>query len=110
MSKKLPNNLNSNCNIPPTHGIHSVSHETFCVVLSLLGSVLSAPFHISYPFPYLLLFDAFIDLGCGLLVGPKQTDDTSPLWVQDVPILIPNHLVKLQDPVVGSGRGEDWGD
>lgn len=59
---------------------------------------------------YLLLFDAFIDLGCGFLVGPEQTDYTCPLRVQNIPILIPNHLVQLQDPVVGSRRGEDWGD
>lgn len=58
----------------------------------------------SYPFPYLLLFDAFIDLGCGLLVSPKQTDDTSPFWFQNVPIIVPNHLVQLQDPVVGSKK------
>lgn len=65
----------------------------------------------AYSCPYLLLFDALIDLGCCLLVGSKQTDDTSPFWVQDVPILVPNHLVQFQDPVGGSRRycsGEDW--
>ena len=66
--------------------------------------------HHCLPFPYLLFFNAFIDLGCGLLVGPKQTDDTSPFRVQDVPILIPNHLVQLQDSVQGRRRGKECGD
>lgn len=55
---------------------------------------------------YLLLFDAFIDLGCGLLVGPKKTDDVSSLRVQDVPVIISNNLVQFEDPGVGSNRGK----
>lgn len=58
---------------------------------------------------YLLLFNTFIDLGRGFFVGPKQTDHTGTLRVQNIPILIPNHLVQLQDPVMGNMRGEDWG-
>lgn len=50
---------------------------------------------------HLLLLDAFIDFDCGLLMGPKQTDYTRPLRVQNITILIPNHLVQLQDPVMG---------
>lgn len=59
---------------------------------------------------YLLLFNTFTDLGRGFFVGPKQTDHTGPLRVQNIPILIPNHLVQLQDPVMGNVRGEDRGD
>ena len=76
--------------ITSTHEILSLSCETVYVVL--------APSMI-FSSPYSLLFDALIDLGCCLLVGSKQTDDTGPFWVQDVPVLIPNHLVQLQDPV-----------
>lgn len=72
-------------------------HCKFCPSRPLLHCLL-------YPFAYLLLFDAFIDLGSRLLMGPKQTDDTRPLRVQNVPILIPNNLVQLQDPVLGEVR------
>lgn len=30
---------------------------------------------------------------------PEQADDAGPLWLQDVSIFIPDHLVQLQDPV-----------
>lgn len=63
----------------------------------------------SHLFSYLLLFDALVDLGCGLLVGPKQTDDTGPFRVQDVAILVADHLVQLQDPAERSGRLEVYG-
>lgn len=63
---------------------------------SFFSSSCSLP---SGAFAYLLLFDAFIDLGGGLLVRPEQADDTGPLWLQDVSIFIPDHLVQLQDPV-----------
>lgn len=58
----------------------------------------------SHLFPYLLFFDTLVDLGCGFLVGPKQTDDTGPFWVQDVPILVSNYLVQLQNPAKGTGE------
>lgn len=51
--------------------------------------------------PHLFLLDPFIDLHCGLLMGPKETDYTRPLRVQNITILIPNHLVQLQDPRMG---------
>lgn len=56
---------------------------------------------------YLLFFNAFIDLGCGFLVGSKQTDDISSLWVQDVPILIANDQVQLKDPGIRVGNTEE---
>lgn len=59
---------------------------------------------LSYLCLYLLLFDAVIDLCRSLLMGPKQTDDTGPLWLQDVPILIADNLVQFQDPGV-EGEG-----
>lgn len=58
----------------------------------------------SYLFSHLFLFDAFIDFGCGVLMGPEQTDNTGPLRFQDVTILVSNHLVQLEDPVVYEAR------
>ena len=52
---------------------------------------------------HLLLLDALVDLGGGLLVGPEQADDAGPLGVQDAPAAVPHHQVQLQDP---GGLGE----
>jgi len=43
-------------------------------------------------------------------VGPKQADDTSPLWVQDVSIIVSDNLVQLQDPGVERRGVKGWGD
>lgn len=56
---------------------------------------------------HLLLFDAFIDLGRRLLVGSEQADDAGPLRVQNIPVVISDHLVQLQDPVIGRGQDDD---
>lgn len=53
---------------------------------------------------YLFLFNAFIDLSRGLLVRPEKTDDTRFLRVQDVPILISNNKVQLQEPEAHNRR------
>lgn len=66
----------------------------------------SSCWHVLYS-AHLLLLDAFVDFDCGLLVGPKQTDYTRPLRVQNITILIPNHLVELQDPVMGRMRSDN---
>lgn len=55
--------------------------------------------HFVYPPPlYLFLFNTLIDLSCGLLVRPEKTDDARFFRLQDVPILVSNHKVQLQDP------------
>lgn len=57
--------------------------------------------HFVYPSScllYLFLFNTFIDLSRGLLVRPEKTDDACFLRIQDVPILISNNKVQLQDP------------
>lgn len=39
-------------------------------------------------------------------MGSEQADDAGPLRVQNIPVVVSDHLVQLQDPAVGRGRGE----
>lgn len=61
-------------------------------------------FAANFNFAHLLLFDAFIDLGRRLLVGSEQADDAGPLRVQNIPVVISDHLIQLQDPAIGRGQ------
>lgn len=61
-------------------------------------------FAANFNFAHLLLFDAFIDLGRRLLVGSEQADDAGPLRVQNIPVVISDHLIQFQDPAIGRGQ------
>lgn len=39
-------------------------------------------------------------------MGSEQADDAGPLRVQNIPVVVSDHLVQLQDPALGRGRGE----
>lgn len=47
---------------------------------------------------YLLLLDPIFNLLGGGLVRSEQTDGARKLWVQDVPIFVPDHQVQIQVP------------
>lgn len=48
-----------------------------------------------FPSSYLLLFDAFTYLHCSIFMGSEQADDIGLFWVQNVTILIADHLIQL---------------